>query len=55
MSVLVLNATGPQPTAPLAEVTWPDHLAMLDFFVKSPVLVGRGAPGDAGRALRPDR
>ena len=41
VGVLVLNATGPQPTAPLAEVAWPDHLAMLDFFVKSPVLVGR--------------
>ena len=41
VSVLVLNATGPQPTAPLAEVTWPDHLAMLEFFVKSPVLLGR--------------
>jgi 3-oxoacyl-[acyl-carrier protein] reductase len=43
VSVLVLNATGPQPTAPLAEVTWPDHLAMLEFFVKSPVLMGRAA------------
>jgi 3-oxoacyl-[acyl-carrier protein] reductase len=43
VSVLVLNATGPQPTAPLAEVTWPDHLAMLEFFVKSPVLLGRAA------------
>jgi 3-oxoacyl-[acyl-carrier protein] reductase len=41
VGVLVLNATGPQPTAPLAEVTWPDHLAMLEFFVKSPVLLGR--------------
>jgi 3-oxoacyl-[acyl-carrier protein] reductase len=43
VSVLVLNATGPQPTVPLAEVTWPDHLAMLEFFVKSPVLMGRAA------------
>ena len=43
VSVLVLNATGPQPTIPLAEVTWPDHRAMLEFFVKSPVLVGRAA------------
>jgi 3-oxoacyl-[acyl-carrier protein] reductase len=41
VAVLVLNATGPQPTAPLAEVTWPDHLAMLEYFVKSPVLLGR--------------
>lgn len=43
VSVLVLNATGPQPSAPLAEVEWPDHLAMLEFFVKSPVLLGRAA------------
>ena len=41
VAVLVLNATGPQPDAPLADVGWPDHLAQLDFFVKSPVLVGR--------------
>ena len=41
VGVLVLTATGPQPTAPLAEVAWPDHLAMLEFFVKSPVLLGR--------------
>ena len=43
VSVLVLNATGPQPSAPLPEVTWPDHLAQLEFFVKSPVLLGRAA------------
>ena len=41
VGVLVLNATGPQPTAPLAQVGWPEHAAQLDFFVKSPVLVGR--------------
>ena len=39
--VLVLNATGPQPEAPLADVAWADHLAQLAFFVKSPVLLGR--------------
>jgi 3-oxoacyl-[acyl-carrier protein] reductase len=51
VGVLVLNATGPQPTAPLAEVAWPDHLAQLEFFVKSPVLLGRAVlPGmRAGR------
>jgi len=43
VSVLVLNATGPQPSIALAEVTWPDHLTMLEFFVKSPVLLGRAA------------
>ena len=41
IDVLVLNATGPQPEAPLADVTWEDHLAQLAFFVKSPVLLGR--------------
>ncbi|MFC9437278.1 SDR family NAD(P)-dependent oxidoreductase [Nocardia sp. NPDC057030] len=41
VDVLVLNATGPQPEAPLTEVTWSDHLAQLDFFVKSPILLGR--------------
>ena len=38
---LVLNATGPRPEAPVSEVTWQDHIAQLDFFVKSPVLLGR--------------
>jgi 3-oxoacyl-[acyl-carrier protein] reductase len=41
VAVLVLNATGPQPEAPLADVAWEDHVAQLDFFVKSPVLLGR--------------
>jgi 3-oxoacyl-[acyl-carrier protein] reductase len=41
IDVLVLNATGPQPEAPLADVAWEDHLAQLDFFVKSPVLLAR--------------
>jgi 3-oxoacyl-[acyl-carrier protein] reductase len=41
VDVLVLNATGPQPEARLAEVAWEDHVAQLEFFVKSPVLLGR--------------
>jgi len=41
VDVLVLNATGPQPEALLVEVSWEDHLAQLEFFVKSPVLLGR--------------
>ena len=41
VEVLVINATGPQPEAPVTEVTWADHLDQLDFFVKSPVLLGR--------------
>jgi 3-oxoacyl-[acyl-carrier protein] reductase len=50
VGVLVLNATGPQPEAPLADVAWQDHLAQLDFFVKSPVLLGRAVlPGMKAR------
>lgn len=41
IDVLVLNATGPQPEAPLDHVAWADHVAQLEFFVKSPVLLGR--------------
>lgn len=50
IDVLVLNATGPQPDAPLDEVPWEEHLAQLEFFVKSPVLVGRAVlPGMRAR------
>ncbi len=46
IDVLVLNATGPQPEAPIDAVAWPDHVAQLEFFVKSPVLLGRAVlPG----------
>jgi 3-oxoacyl-[acyl-carrier protein] reductase len=46
IDVLVLNATGPQPDAPLAAVAWDDHVAQLEFFVKSPVLLVRAVlPG----------
>jgi 3-oxoacyl-[acyl-carrier protein] reductase len=38
--VLVVNATGPQPDIALSETGWDDHLAQLDFFVRSPVLIG---------------
>jgi 3-oxoacyl-[acyl-carrier protein] reductase len=41
VDVLVLNATGPQPDAPILDTTWDRHLAQLDFFVRSPVLLGR--------------
>ncbi len=41
VEVLVVNATGPQPEAPVEEVTWDDHLDQLAFFVRSPVLLLR--------------
>ena len=40
IDVLVLNATGPQPERALEDTTWEHHAAHLDFFVKSPVLLG---------------
>ena len=50
VDVLVLNATGPQPEAPLDAVGWEDHVAQLEFFVKSPVLLLRAVlPGMRAR------
>src|SRR5215470_9394565 len=50
VDVLVLNATGPQPEAPVTDVAWPDYLAQLSFFVQSPVLLGRAVlPGMQAR------
>jgi 3-oxoacyl-[acyl-carrier protein] reductase len=46
VDVLVLNATGPQPEGAIADVGWAQHLAQLDFFVKSPILLGQAVvPG----------
>lgn len=41
IDILVVNATGPQPDIPLLETGWDDHLVQLDYFVRSPVLLGR--------------
>jgi 3-oxoacyl-[acyl-carrier protein] reductase len=50
VDVLVFNATGPQPEAPLDEVGWDAHLDQPVFFVKSPVLLGRAVlPGMRAR------
>ncbi|OXM74739.1 MULTISPECIES: SDR family NAD(P)-dependent oxidoreductase [Amycolatopsis] len=41
VAVLVCNATGPQPDTAVSDLDWPDYLAHLEFFVKSPVLLQR--------------
>jgi 3-oxoacyl-[acyl-carrier protein] reductase len=41
VEVLVANATGPQPTVPVEDLTWQAHLDQLLFFVKSPTLLLR--------------
>jgi 3-oxoacyl-[acyl-carrier protein] reductase len=52
IDVLVVNATGPQPEAPIADVGWEDHVGQLEFFVKSPVLLGRAVlPGMRARGF----
>ena len=57
IGVLVLNATGPQPSIPVADTGWDDVAVHLDFFVKSPVLLLRAFLGDltsfgtAGRVI----
>jgi 3-oxoacyl-[acyl-carrier protein] reductase len=50
VGVLVANATGPQPTATVEELTWRAHLDQLEFFVKSPTLLVQALlPGMRGR------
>lgn len=41
VGALVLNATGPQPSAELSELSWQAELDQLEFFVKSPTLLSR--------------
>jgi 3-oxoacyl-[acyl-carrier protein] reductase len=51
VSILVLNATGPQPDIELDDLTWADVADQLAYFVKSPLLLARAVlPGmrDAG-------
>jgi 3-oxoacyl-[acyl-carrier protein] reductase len=50
ITVLVVNATGPQPDVFLSDVDWSDHLGHLDFFVRSPMLLGHAVlPGMRAR------
>jgi 3-oxoacyl-[acyl-carrier protein] reductase len=39
IDILVINATGPQPFIRIEDLTWRDCLDMLEFFVKSPLLL----------------
>ncbi len=39
IDILVFNATCPQPELTIEEYDWPFHQRMLDFFIKSPVLL----------------
>lgn len=41
IEVLVVNATGPQPSVAIEDLTWSAHLDQLQFFVKSPTLLLR--------------
>ncbi|MEV4140176.1 SDR family oxidoreductase [Dactylosporangium sp. NPDC049742] len=43
VTAVVANATGPQPTVPVEDLTWDDHLGQLLFFVKSPTLLVQAA------------
>ncbi|MFL6025340.1 MAG: SDR family oxidoreductase [Friedmanniella sp.] len=46
LQVVVANATGPQPSVPVEELTWQHHLDQLRFFVLSPTLLVQAAlPG----------
>lgn len=46
VTVLVNNATGPQPMMPVERQTWEDHLNQLVFFVKAPLLLLQACLGD---------
>jgi NAD(P)-dependent dehydrogenase (short-subunit alcohol dehydrogenase family) len=46
VTVLVANATGPQPEVRLDSLEWQDHLDQLAFFVKSPTLLLRAVLAD---------
>src|SRR2546430_2538007 len=45
VDVLVINGTGPQPFIKIEDLTWRDCLDMLEFFVKSPVLLVQAVVG----------
>lgn len=52
VTVLVANATGPQPEVPVDHLEWRDHLNQLEYFVKSPTLLLRAVLADMRAAGR---
>lgn len=50
IDILVVNATGHQPTLAIEDQTWQSHLDQLEFFVKSPlILLQQVLPGMKAR------
>ena len=45
VDILVINGTGPQPFIKIEDLTWRACLDMLEFFVKSPVLLTQAVLG----------
>lgn len=41
ITILVVNATGPQPFLTIEKQTWQSYLDQLEFFVKSPLLLAK--------------
>ena len=52
VDIIVVNATPAQPQKPIEEYDWDFYQQMLDFFVKSPYMLARGAR-PAGRGAWP--
>ena len=46
VSILVVNATGPQPFLTIEKQTWKSYLDQLEFFVKSPLLLTQAVLGE---------
>ena len=45
IDILAINATGPQPFIPIEKLSWRHCLDMLEFFVKSPLLLVKEVVG----------
>ena len=49
IDILVPNATCAQPQKPIEDYQWPDYQLMLDYFLKSPMLLTQAVIGDMKR------